>query len=258
MSKCQVSCDKFSSNDLNLFVDSIEQLSRVETLKHKRNHKTGALHIEENISNWNPEGELPSTNCTLATIHEAKIEMQVENIQEENVDVDFNSTYIIDKSCCAANSLYGYESANGVNNDDYAEQTFTLKPIGNDISDSKRFDFVANADPTLEFDAVKCFRSISGLNAIEYADVLSCHSNVSYSLPFDNIAAISLESNESMDTTLECDDSHIYEEPYETLIKRGKRKLSKLKSNIFGLMRKKCKKCFLNKTYSWEVINELN
>lgn len=178
-----IDSDKFSANDLALFIESMEQISRMESLKRQRQQRKRAHQLADTLRYLDQQySEVASS--TLTSSDKPLDESYMESFEEKHIG--YNST------CLMPNQYYAIAYA-------------------------------------------------------EHEDSMSCHTTI-YNMPYDCAAQstrIDELNYETLDTRPQDIEQHQYEEPSQVITKT-KRKLS-----IFGLVRKKYKKCFSSKSNNW-------
>ncbi|KAI8127359.1 hypothetical protein FF38_07483 [Lucilia cuprina] len=187
-----IDSDKFSANDLALFIESMEQISRMESLKRQRQQKNRALNLVDTLRYLDQQ----YTSESSSTLTSSDVP------EEESIMESFEEKYI------------GYNSTGLEEENQYYAVDYSHEQEQQD-------------------------------------DALSCHTTL-YSMPYDCVASTKLDDcdYEILDFTPNEEEQlthHQYEEPSEVIKStKTKRKLS-----LFGLVRKKYKKCFSSKGNIW-------
>lgn len=253
---------------------STDQVTRygMKSQKIKRKHKRSNRHVKDIFRYWEPT-DMPSTShnafsarkqqsCVLRTTEDLSHTMATDmpsSIREplipethniilnnfEQESLGHNSTFLEANPCYFDN--YVHTAAPELDAVDYDMPNNEFDSIA-----AKETDSIGYAVPVIEIDSFGYAMPTTDLNAIEYAEEFSGNINITYNSPLNSMAIANEKVYESQCIKTQTQETSNYQESTEPFAKKQKKKSGLSKLNIFGLVRKKYKKCFSAKTYGWD------
>lgn len=102
-----INCENFSSNDLRLFIESLEKISNMEKKKHERQLQKQAQYLVETLRYLDQQYSASSSSTLSSADHP---EDEADDIEEKEIPIYYSNAEIIDNYSSTTSEDEGMES----------------------------------------------------------------------------------------------------------------------------------------------------